>query len=75
MEVSGAGTCKASNDQRFFYWIYWVSDATAQAEWLLSLIHKASINKSLLGFFVILIGCLDIGILSWSSSEYVKHVS
>ena len=42
--------------------IYWVLDTTAQAKWLHSLIHKASINKSISGFSDILIGCLDIGI-------------
>ena len=29
--------------------------------------HKASMNKSVSGFFDILIGCVDIGIISWSS--------
>ena len=38
MEVSGAA--KAWNDRRFFYWIYRVSDASAQAKWLHNLIKK-----------------------------------
>ena len=40
--------------------------AAARANWLHSLIHKTSINKSVSGFFDILIDCLNIGILSWS---------
>ena len=60
MEVSGAG--KAWKDRRFFYWIYWVSDAAARAKWLHNLIHKASINECVSSFLDILIGCLDIGI-------------
>ena len=42
--MSGAG--EARNDRRFFCWIYRVSDAAARANWLHSLIHKASINRS-----------------------------
>lgn len=40
MEVSGAGT--AWNDRKFFYWIYWVSNAVARAKWLHCLPHKTS---------------------------------
>ena len=47
---------------KFFYLIYRVSGAAARAKWLHSFIHKASIKKSVSGFFDILIGCLDIGI-------------
>ena len=46
----------------FFYGIYWVLDSAAQAKWLHSLIHKASINKSASAFFDILIGYQDIHI-------------
>jgi len=56
--MSGGG--KAWNDRGFFYWIYRVSDSAVRAKWLHSLIHKASINESVSGFFDILIGCLDI---------------
>lgn len=63
-EVLGAG--KAWNDWRFCYWIYWLSNATAQANCLYSLIHKSSINESVSGSIDVLIGCLD-SILSWSS--------
>ena len=31
----------------------------AEEKWVLSLIHKESINKILSGYFDILIGCLD----------------
>ena len=31
----------------------------AEEKWVLSLIHKESINKTLSGYFDILIGCLD----------------
>lgn len=55
--MSRAG--KSRNDRRFFYWIYRVSDAAARAEWLHSLIHKASICKSVSGFFYILIDCVS----------------
>ena len=65
MEVSGTG--KVWNDWRFFFWIYQVWDAAARANWLHSLIQKASINISRSGFFDILIDCLNIGISSWSS--------
>lgn len=58
--MSGAG--KAWNDRRFFYLIYRLLDAAAQAKWLHILIHKASFNKSVSGFFYIMIGCVDIGI-------------
>ena len=40
--------------------IYQVSDSAVLAKWLHSLINKASINKSVSGFFDILIGCRDI---------------
>ena len=59
-EVSGAG--KVWNDWGLFYSIYRVSDATARAKWLHSLIHKASINYHVPSLFDILIGCPDIGI-------------
>jgi len=49
-------TTEASSIDR----IYQVSDSALEAKWLHSLIHKASINKSVSGFFNILIGCLDI---------------
>ena len=42
--------------------IYRLSDSKVRAKWLHILIHKASINKSVWGFFDILIGCLDIHI-------------
>ena len=57
-----SGGDKAWNDQGFFYWIYGVSDAAAQAKWLHSRNHKASINQIVSGFFDILIDCLDIDI-------------
>ena len=47
------GGGKAWNNRGFFYWIYRVSDSVAQAKWLHSLIHKASINKSVLQAFSI----------------------
>ena len=59
-EVSGVG--KAWNDRGFFYWIYRLSDSTVRTKWLHSLIHKASINKTVSDFFDILIGYLDIHI-------------
>ena len=59
-EVSVSG--KAWNVRRVFYWIYRVWDAAARAYWLHSPIYKASVNKSVVGFFDILIGCLDINI-------------
>ena len=58
---------KARDDRRFVHSIYRVSNASARAKQLHSLIHKASINKSMSGFFDILIGCVDIVISSWSS--------
>ena len=39
----------------------------ARAKWLHSLIHKASININVSGFFDILIDRVDNGILSWGS--------
>ena len=51
---------KAWNHWGFFYLIYWVSDSIVRTKWLHSLIHKASINKSVLGFFDIPIGYRDI---------------
>ena len=59
-EVSGAG--KAWNNPGFYYWIYRLMDAAARAKQLYILSHKASMNKNVSGFFVILIACLDIGI-------------
>ena len=41
--MSGAG--KSWNHRAFFYWIYRVSDASARAKWLHSVIHKPSINE------------------------------
>ena len=44
----------------FFYWIYGLSDSAVRAKWLHSLIHKASINKTVKGFLDILTGYQDI---------------
>ena len=40
----------------------WTPRAAARAKQLYILSHKASMNKNVSGFFVILIACLDIGI-------------
>ena len=55
-----SGACKAWNDQGFFYWIYGLSEAAAEAKWQHNRNQKVSINKIVQGFFNILIGCLDI---------------
>ena len=73
MEESGAG--KAWKDRRFFYWIYRVSDAAARAKWLRILIHKASVDNSVSGFFNILVGCLDIDIGSWEWLKITRRVA
>ena len=43
--------------------IYRLSDAATRAKWMHSFIHKASIDKSVSGFFDNLIDCLGIRIL------------
>ena len=66
-EVSGACKLWKKGSSIEFIWIYRVLDVAARAKWLHDLIHKASVSTSGSGFIDILIGCLDIGISSWSS--------
>ena len=60
--MSGAGKvwkdCEKTVQPPFYFWIYQLSDAAAQPRWLHSLIHKASTNISVLGFFDILTECV-----------------